>query len=105
LHHPDKDSAGPMGIKKIFVDDVNRIIGYKRYTYTDRYNRDKAFAMTRTYLRYYMKDEVSIEKAFAVFRAGNDGSKHLTVKQQEYVNHGILVYEQIKKGTPLCKLK
>ena len=59
----DKGNAvGSFQIWKIYVDDVNRIIGKKKYTYDDRYDRKKSREMTRIYLEHYGKRYERITK-------------------------------------------
>lgn len=50
----DKGTAvGPLQIRPILVDDVNRIVGEKRFTLTDRTDRAKSIEMFRIYSRHY----------------------------------------------------
>jgi hypothetical protein len=46
-------AIGPYQIHKIMVDDCNRIVGTKRWTYADRRSRAKSKEMCRTYLLHY----------------------------------------------------
>lgn len=46
-------AAGIIQITKIFVDDVNRILGINKYKYNDRYNKDKCREMFNIYQDYY----------------------------------------------------
>ena len=46
-------ALGPLQIHKIFVDDVNRILGKRTFTYKDRTDLHKAAQMASIYLRYY----------------------------------------------------
>lgn len=46
-------AAGIIQITKIFVDDVNRILGTNKYKYKDRYNNDKCREMFDIYQDYY----------------------------------------------------
>lgn len=48
-------AIGCMQIWKTYVDDVNRIVGKKKYNYNDRYNRLKSFEMVAIYLNHYGK--------------------------------------------------
>lgn len=62
----DKGNAvGSFQIWKVYVDDVNRIIGKKKYTYDDRYDRKKSREMTRIYLEHYGKRYERITKKVA----------------------------------------
>jgi len=51
----DGAAVGSFQLHKIYVRDVNRILGYKAYTYFDRWNRQKSCSMASTYLLYYGK--------------------------------------------------
>ncbi len=44
---------GCMQIRKIYVDDVNRILGHDKYTYGDRRDRAKSRKMTEIYIYHY----------------------------------------------------
>jgi len=46
-------AVGAYQIHKIYVDDVNRILREDRYTYADRWDRDKSREMTEIYIMYY----------------------------------------------------
>ena len=50
------NSVGILQISKIFVDDVNRILGEDVYKYIDRNNVDKSKAMVKVYLSHYAPD-------------------------------------------------
>ena len=48
--------AGEVGryqLTKIYVDDINRIVGYNKYTYEDRLNPAKCRAMMRIFWAHY----------------------------------------------------
>lgn len=47
-------SAGLFGITRIFVRDINRIVGYKKYIYTDRYSIQKSIEMLIIYINHYV---------------------------------------------------
>lgn len=56
--HATGDNGNAIGIlqlHKVYVDDANRIIGYKKYTYNDRYDIRKSEEMTRIVLTHYGK--------------------------------------------------
>lgn len=46
-------AVGILQLHKVYVDDANRIIGYNKYTYTDRYDASKSEEMTRIVLKHY----------------------------------------------------
>lgn len=52
----DKGKAvGRYQIWETYVDDVNRILGYKKYSYEDRKNASKSIQMVYIYLTHYGK--------------------------------------------------
>ena len=46
-------AVGLLQLHKIYVDDVNRILGKNRYSYMDRWNPKKSVEMTVVYLKHY----------------------------------------------------
>ena len=48
-------AVGILQLHKVYVDDANRIVGYKKYSYNDRYDIRKSEEMTRIVLTYYGK--------------------------------------------------
>lgn len=48
-----KGEIGALQIKKILIDDVNRIIGDKKFNYFDRKNRQKSYEIAKIYFSYY----------------------------------------------------
>jgi len=47
------NAVGSFQIWKIYVRDVNRILGYDKYTYEDRWDKDKSREMVTVYLNNY----------------------------------------------------
>ena len=43
-------AVGILQLHKVYVDDANRIVGYKKYSYNDRYDVCKSEEMTRIVL-------------------------------------------------------
>lgn len=48
-------AVGVLQLHKVYVDDANRIVGYKKYSYNDRYDVRKSEEMTRIVLTHYGK--------------------------------------------------
>jgi soluble lytic murein transglycosylase-like protein len=46
-------AVGLLQLHKVYVDDVNRIVGKKKYSYADRWNPQKSIEMTVIYLKHY----------------------------------------------------
>jgi hypothetical protein len=65
-------AVGPFQIHKCMVDDVNRIVGYKKFSYHDRYNYNKSLEMFNTYQRFYNPDK-DIEAAARMWNGGPTG--------------------------------
>jgi hypothetical protein len=59
----------------IFVDDVNRILGYEKYSYEDRKDDKKAEEMFWIYQKYY-NPEMGFEKMCRIQCGGPDGYKY-----------------------------
>jgi hypothetical protein len=70
----EPEAAGILQQFPIFVRDVNRIIGYEKYSLDDRYNDTKAIEMFWIYQNYY-NPEMNIEKMARIWCAGPDGYK------------------------------
>ena len=47
------DAVGCLQIHKIYVREVNRILGENKYTYNDRRNREKSIEMARIHITYW----------------------------------------------------
>lgn len=60
-------AAGRFQMLRVYVDEVNRISGKKKYTYRDRYNPVKAREMFDIYQGYY-NPEKDIDKAIILHR-------------------------------------
>ena len=48
-------AVGVLQLHKVYVDDANRIVGYKKYSYNDRYAARKSEEMTMIVLTHYGK--------------------------------------------------
>lgn len=79
----DKGKAvGLLQLHKIYVDDVNRILGVKKYYYADRWNPQKSVEMTVVYLKHYGRryeritgKKASYEVLARIHNGGPDGWK------------------------------
>lgn len=65
-------AIGPMHIWEITVDDVNRILGYEKYSYNDRLNESKSIEMFHVYQDYW-NPEHDIEIALRIWNSGPKG--------------------------------
>lgn len=48
-----EDAVGILQIRKIYVDDCNRILKYPKFTYNDRYSEKKSIEMFKIYTSHY----------------------------------------------------
>jgi hypothetical protein len=49
-------SAGLLGERRIFVRDANRILGYDKFVYTDRYSLYRSIEMAIIVINHYVPD-------------------------------------------------
>ena len=54
--NPATDAVGIAQITKTLVDDCNRIVGYKRFSYADRWNVRASREMFDIYLRFWGRE-------------------------------------------------
>jgi hypothetical protein len=62
--------VGYLQIAKIMVDECNRINGYKKYTYADRYDKEKSINMFIDFQEHYNPD-CNVEKAIRLWNSGD----------------------------------
>lgn len=62
--------VGYLQISKILVRQCNQIAGYQKYTYEDRYSKEKSIAMFIDYQEYF-NPEGSMEKAIRMWSSGD----------------------------------
>ena len=67
-----ENAAGLLQIRPIMIRDVNRIVGYKKYTLNDRYNFSKSLEIFYIIQDHY-NPEYDIEKAARIWNGGPDG--------------------------------
>lgn len=75
------NALGRYQMLKIYVDDVNRIIGKKKYKYSDRKNPKKAREMFDIYQHHY-NPEKDIDKAIILHR-GKKSWKYINEVKKE----------------------
>ena len=69
-HEPE--AVGILQQHPIFVDDVNRILGKKKYSYNDRTDKKKAIEMFFVFQSFY-NPEMNFEKMARIQVAGPNG--------------------------------
>ena len=62
--------VGYLQISEILVRECNRIVGYKKYTYADRYDKQKSIDMFIDYQEYY-NHEGNMELAIRLWNSGD----------------------------------
>lgn len=91
-------AAGPLQIHKVMVDDNNRIIRRQQFSYADRFNRRKSFAMARIYLAHYGKGMTTLQQ-FRIWNGGPNGHKKAaTLKYAEKINFVLLTAKGQSNG-------
>ena len=73
-YRANEDAVGCLQIRKCMVDDVNRILKRRKYdlrfTYNDRWSRDKSIQMFHIYCGYY-----NLDTAEEIARCWNGGPR------------------------------
>ena len=62
--------VGYLQISEILVRECNRIVGYKKYTYADRYDKQKSIDMFIDYQEHYNPDD-NMERAIRLWNSGD----------------------------------
>ncbi len=90
-------AIGCLQIHRIYLDDVNRILGKRVYTEQDRFNREKSKEMVIVYLTYWSKhNKIPLDDNYNLARIHNGGSKgHKKETTKKYAEK---VLFQLKKG-------
>ena len=81
-----KDEVGFYQIRKIYVDDVNRIVGKNIYTYDDRLNKKLSEQMMMIYINHYCTKErigrnPTLEDAARIHNGGPNGFKKISTEE------------------------
>jgi hypothetical protein len=71
-YNSGEDAVSLLQIRKCVVDDLNRIYGSKRYTYKDRWSREKAIQMFWEYQEHWNKD-IHLESCSRIWNGGPRG--------------------------------
>lgn len=74
---------GPYQIKKIVIDDVNRIIGMEIYSYSDMEDETKSREICKFYILYWSNrsGNKSIESMARIWNGGPNGNKKESTKK------------------------
>lgn len=68
-----ENAAGILQIRPIMIKDVNRIVGYNKFTLNDRWNINKSIEIFTTYQDHY-NPEWDFERGSRIWNGGPDGS-------------------------------
>ncbi len=72
-YNASEDAVGCLQIRKTMVDDINRILKNKIYTYSDRWNRTKSIEMLKIYCNHY-----NLNTPEHIARCWNGGPRGIT---------------------------
>lgn len=90
--------VGCLQISQQLVDDCNRILGYNKFKYSDRFNRNKSIEMFHVIQKYY-NPSYNIENIIIIWNAGpyrnNHEKQRKKNKIEEYYNKVITYYYSI----------
>lgn len=75
-YNPGEDAVGCLQIRRTMVRDVNRILGKKIYTYSDRWSRTKSIEMLKIYCNHY-----NLNTPEQIARCWNGGPRGLVKPQ------------------------
>jgi len=102
----DGDSLGPLQITRIFVDDVNRILGKQWYSYENRIDYKKSTEMATVYLTYHCtRDKIGHEPDLKDYCMTFKGGPHGVWKQSalNYWDRIVVKYYKLSENHPTRK--
>lgn len=73
-YNKKEDAAGLFQIRPIYLQDVNRILGYQSYKLSDRFDPQKSKEMVYVYLCHYGRNK-SLEQLARIQNGGPQGHK------------------------------
>lgn len=88
--------VGYLQISKIMVRDCNRILGYKKYTYDDRYDIHKSIEIFHLIQKTYNKTN-NVEKAIRMWNGGTGFTKNGTEGYYQRVKKNLDKLEKNKE--------
>ena len=75
--------VGYLQISEILVRECNRIVGYKKYTYADRYDKQKSINMFIDYQEHYNPDG-NMERAIRLWNSGDLNCMNRKMRTEGY---------------------
>lgn len=87
-----EDAVGILQIRKIYVDECNRISG-KRFSYSDRWSAEKSIEMFHIIMDYYAPD-YDVDKVCMMHNAGKISHRSMRITKQ-YRADVMKIYNQL----------
>lgn len=84
--------VGYLQISPILVRECNRIAGYQKYTYNDRYSKDKSIQIFIDYQEYH-NPECNYEKAIRLWNSGDVNCMKRKYKTEAYYKKVKSIYD------------
>lgn len=92
LNDTTHDAIGIIQIRPVMITEVNRIIGYDKYSLDDRWNHDKSFEIFKIYQDYY-NPNYHLEKGIRIWNGGPTG--HKKTATLIYLKKVLLAFDRI----------
>ena len=89
--------VGCLQISKILVRQCNIIVGYNKYTYDDRYSKDKSHEMFIVFQEHFNK-EGNMEKAIRLWNSGDLNCMNRKASTEGYYRRVMAKYNQQAKN-------
>ncbi len=86
--------VGYLQISKILVKQCNILAGYQKYTYNDRYSKEKSIAMFIDYMEEY-NPEGNLEKAIRLWNSGDLKCMSRKAKTERYYQRVMKRYNEL----------
>lgn len=86
--------VGYLQISKILVRECNNIVGYEKYTYQDRYNKQKSIEMFIDYQERY-NPEGNMEKAIRLWNSGDLKCMNRKMRTEGYYKRVMRKYSEM----------
>lgn len=86
--------VGYLQISEILVRECNRIVGYKKYTYKDRYDKQKSIDMFIDYQEHYNPDG-NMERAIRLWNSGDLNCMNRKTRTEGYYRRVMKRFDQM----------
>lgn len=88
--------VGCLQISEILVRQCNQILGKKKFTYKDRYSKEKSYEMFIVYQEYFNK-EGNMEKAIRLWNSGDLNCMKRKARTEGYYRRVMSKFNQLAK--------